>query len=798
MKAKRKIGTGCKWKREIKKNNAKKKRKPNKKNGGMRFISTPRQTGGVIPLVPIFAGLSVLGSLMSGGASKGSHWVAFYKNKDKVVYFDSFGYLTSPIELQKYLKGNKIKYNYTNYQNKNTFNCGHLCLIFLQCKNHLTGNTTTLSVHYFPPIDVYDDSEIALLNLQTYNTFPNINETNNHFEIHLVNPDRLLNNNKFPTCFITLKKEYYDIKDIKNQILAQINNFNNDLEYLEIEKITFDIGIDQVDFRTTIFSNGTICFNVENSIAPLLGFEKKNYEQYIDGHRSQKVSNLNIVNSIKVMCNIAQGSFNNHMSSHSIYEFSPSENIGSKLIQTPSNLIYYKLNKTNIESLTIQLVDQDHNPINNLVHYIRQHQLVVKPNKMPESDILDISSQYETDSKITKIEFHSYTPYTTSFKNNDEIRISIQQTDVYPYLHESFIYLEGKITEAGKVLLSNNGFSYLFDKIRLEINGIEVDSIRVLGITSSLKGYLSGTPVDYYCYENAGWTFKNNTKSTNNAGEFSASIPLKYWLGLFEDFKKILVNSRLELILTRSHSDLNAINVKSEGSATTGAVTLNKIVWKVPHITVDDEERLKLLKLVEKEKSLFIPFRSFETFEYPELGTTSKAVWNLKTASKLEKPRFIIVGLQKDRKNQISKDCSVFDKCDLTNVKVFLNSLAYPYDNLNLDFNKNNFSILYDMYTSFQESYYEKKIRNPLLSPSTFLENAPIVVIDTSKQNDSGTASSVDVQLEIEASKPLTGVSAYCLLIHDRIVEYVPFTREWYKKCVICDHVDKMYNMCVH
>ncbi|KAF0719221.1 Uncharacterized protein FWK35_00025607, partial [Aphis craccivora] len=39
---------------------------------------------------------------------------------------------------------------------------------------------------------------------------------------------------------------------------------------------------------------------------------------------------------------------------------------GSKLIQTPNNLIYYKLNKTNINSITIQLVDQDHNPINNL------------------------------------------------------------------------------------------------------------------------------------------------------------------------------------------------------------------------------------------------------------------------------------------------------------------------------------------------------------------------------------------------------------------------------------------------
>ncbi|KAE9543669.1 hypothetical protein AGLY_002065 [Aphis glycines] len=322
---------------------------------------------------------------------------------------------------------------------------------------------------------------------------------------------------------------------------------------------------------------------------------------------------------------------------------------------------------------------------------------------MPESDILDINPPFETDSKITKIEYHSYTPYTTSFNNNDEIRISIQQTDVYPYLNESFIYLEGQVSDAGKVKLTNNGFSYLFEQIRLEINGIEVDSTRLLGITSSLKGYLSGAPDNYNCYENAGRIFKNSSNLANSNGEFSACISLKYWLGLFEDFKKILVNSRLELILTRSHSDLNALKVITRGSTNSGKVVLNKIVWKVPHITVDDEERLKLLYLIEKEKSLFIP-------------------------------------LQKGRTNSLEKDCGVFDHCYITNVKVFLNSIVYPYDNLNLDFAKNNFTLLYDMYTSFQESYYVKSIRNPILSPSTFLTHAPIIVIDTSKQNDSATA----------------------------------------------------------
>ncbi|KAF0718011.1 Uncharacterized protein FWK35_00026475 [Aphis craccivora] len=34
-------------------------------------------------------------------------------------------------------------------------------------------------------------------------------------------------------------------------------------------------------------------------------------------------------------------------------------------ILLPTNLIYHRLNKTNIDLTTIQLVDQDHNPINN-------------------------------------------------------------------------------------------------------------------------------------------------------------------------------------------------------------------------------------------------------------------------------------------------------------------------------------------------------------------------------------------------------------------------------------------------
>ena len=68
----------------------------------------------------------------------GSHWVCYYKNKAKRIYFDSFGQIT-PIEVQKYLKTKQefdegicvIERNTDIVQNINSSECGHLCLIVL-------------------------------------------------------------------------------------------------------------------------------------------------------------------------------------------------------------------------------------------------------------------------------------------------------------------------------------------------------------------------------------------------------------------------------------------------------------------------------------------------------------------------------------------------------------------------------------------------------------------------------------------------------------------------------------------
>lgn len=63
----------------------------------------------------------------------GTHWVAYKKNGKNINYFDSFGNLPPPLELQKYFGNCNIKYNYKRYQQFNTTNCGQLCLKFLSC-----------------------------------------------------------------------------------------------------------------------------------------------------------------------------------------------------------------------------------------------------------------------------------------------------------------------------------------------------------------------------------------------------------------------------------------------------------------------------------------------------------------------------------------------------------------------------------------------------------------------------------------------------------------------------------------
>ena len=392
-------------------------------------------------------------------------------------------------------------------------------------------------------------------------------------------------------------------------------------------------------------------------------------------------------------------------------------------------------------------------------------------------NILNVLEKPAFDNAIINFEKHTHGPYSANnLNNNDEIRLPIQQQDVYTAASGSSLYMRGRVlkdddTVSQTVVLDKMGLLSLFDEIRYEMNGKPVDGCRNPGLTVLMKGYVSFNQNEAISLENAGWT---NENILDENGYFDVCIPLRICLGFAEDFQKIILNIRQELVLVRSNTDVNAIinpaaneNIK---------VHLHSVQWRVPHVSVADEQRLTLMKCLEKNIELAVPFRSWELHECPLLMESQTHTWNIKTSSQLEKPRFIIFGFQTARKNIAAKRMSEFDHCDLTNFKLFLNSESYPYDNLNINFGKNFYAALYEMYAQFQQSYYQKE-SEPLHSPYIFKTKAPLVVIDCSCQNEVLKSGAVDIRLEFSTNKNIPkDTAAYCLIIHDRLIYYNPLT----------------------
>ena len=80
------------------------------------------------------------------------------------------------------------------------------------------------------------------------------------------------------------------------------------------------------------------------------------------------------------------------------------------------------------------------------------------------------------------------------------------------------------------------------------------------------------------------------------------------------------------------------------------------------------------------------------------------------------------------------------------------------------------------MFANFQFSYYGK-LSEPSLDIKTFIEKKPIIVFDCSKQNETLKYAPVDVRIEFEASENFPDkTSVFCLIIHDRIIQYKPIS----------------------
>lgn len=315
--------------------------------------------------------------------------------------------------------------------------------------------------------------------------------------------------------------------------------------------------------------------------------------------------------------------------------------------------------------------------------------------------------------------------------------------------------------------------AHLFSEMRYELNGFEIDRCKSPAITSLLKTNLACKQEDGEAFN----LFNLNSGSSIIAGTFRMILPLRFVFGFCDDFNKIILNSKHELILVRHRSNLNMYR---EGNDPQGLqFTVNKIVWKVPHVELNDEAKLSMLQTISRSETLPIAFRSWDLYELPTVPAATRNTWAVKTTSKVNQPRFVIVAFQTNRNNQPGNvNASTFDNCNIRNIKLYLNNERFPYDDYELDFNNFHYQELFFTLMKIQHSYYNGTGGDNPVNYLNFvnLQNDTIFAFDCTKSNEIVKPGMVDVRIEIESRVNIpANTSAYCLIIHDNLIEYSPF-----------------------
>jgi len=136
--------------------------------------------------------------------------------------------------------------------------------------------------------------------------------------------------------------------------------------------------------------------------------------------------------------------------------------------------------------------------------------------------------------------------------------------------------------------------AYFLDEIRYEIKSVVMHRTRFSGITSKIKNFVSLNKFESKRLSNSGWS---GGPVFNLTPHFNFSIPLKNLLGFAEDFKKVLLNCKQELVLLISKNFNDVVEQdKFENAQLVGKHHLNmtNITWKIPHKTLSDSTKIKM------------------------------------------------------------------------------------------------------------------------------------------------------------------------------------------------------------
>ena len=220
----------------------------------------------------------------------------------------------------------------------------------------VSGNKSNFNTLFNPKIELDRDKvyEIALVNLETYYSFPNIDDSNNIF-VYSHDQGQTWTKIKIPIGS-------YEIDDINNYLRFEMERVGHYDEVNNESLINIAANSNTLKCILIIGQGYQVDFNQANNISKVLGFTGTKYSEGF--HESEKPVNILSINSILVNIDIIEGSYVNGKTKNTIYSFFPDVSPGFKIIESPVNLVYLPLLTDTIQNLNLTITDQDENILN--------------------------------------------------------------------------------------------------------------------------------------------------------------------------------------------------------------------------------------------------------------------------------------------------------------------------------------------------------------------------------------------------------------------------------------------------
>ena len=220
----------------------------------------------------------------------------------------------------------------------------------------VSGDKSNFNTLFNPKIELEKEKvyEIALVNLETYYSFPNIDDSNNVF-VYSHDQGQTWTKIKIPTGS-------YEIDDINNYLRFEMQRIGHFDEVNNEAFINIAANSNTLKCILIIGQGYQVDFNQANSLSKVLGFTGNKYNEGF--HESEKPVNILNINSILVNIDIIGGSYVNGKTKNTIYSFFPDVSPGFKIIESPVNLVYLPILPQTIQNINLTITDQDENILN--------------------------------------------------------------------------------------------------------------------------------------------------------------------------------------------------------------------------------------------------------------------------------------------------------------------------------------------------------------------------------------------------------------------------------------------------